>query len=138
MPIMKVRFANTIWIGTIFVVDLLLLMICRCQMVTVCTGHGVVVDSICLSDCIHCWLVLELTKLGSMFDSVVTKGEFSEPRDLRLLRMMVGAAAGSAARVLAVDHSPRHRPRRRRPPMSRPVQCSATAQPSGCMSACSL
>ena len=63
-------------------------------MVTVCTGHGVVVDSIWLSDCIHCWLVLELTKLATMFDSVVTKGEFSEPRDLRLLRMMVGAAAG--------------------------------------------
>ena len=97
-------------------------------MVTVCTGHGVVVDSICLSDCIHCWLVLELTKLGSMFDSVVTKGEFSEPRDLRLLRMMVGAAAGSAARVLAVDHSPRHRPRRRRPPSQ--GQCSVVPPPS--------
>ena len=42
-----------------------------------------------------CRLVLELAKLGSMFDLVVTRGEFSEPRDLpRLLRMMAGAAAG--------------------------------------------
>ena len=42
-----------------------------------------------------CRLVLELAKLGSMFDLVVTRREFSEPRDLpRLLRMMAGAAAG--------------------------------------------
>ena len=39
--------------------------------------------------------MLELAKLGSMFDLLVTRGEFSEPRDLpRLLRMMAGAAAG--------------------------------------------
>ena len=39
--------------------------------------------------------MLELAKLGSMFDLVVTRREFSEPRDLpRLLRMMAGAAAG--------------------------------------------
>ena len=42
-----------------------------------------------------CRLVLELAKLGSMMDLVVSRGEFSEPRDLpRLLRMMAGAAAG--------------------------------------------
>ena len=45
--------------------------------------------------CLLCRLVLELAKLGSMFDLVVTRREFSEPRDLpRLLRMMAGAAAG--------------------------------------------
>ncbi len=71
-----------------------------------------------------------------MFDSVVTKGEFSELRDLRLLRMMVGAAAGSAARVLAVDHSPRHRPRRRRPPSQ--GQCSAVPPPAFWLYVCLL
>lgn len=79
-------------------------------MVTVCTGpmESSSIPSACRIASIAG--LLELTKLGTMFDSVVTKGEFSEPRELPcLLRMMASGAAAGLLRVLAGDHSPRHR-----------------------------
>ena len=54
--------------------------------------------------------LLELTKLGTMFDSVVTKDEFSEPREMPcLLCMMASGAAAGLLRLHACSPATIHR-----------------------------